>query len=287
MKRSPSTAEPAAPADSPQDAPSLQFPTLRWRSGAALDTSDALVVEEPLEIRLGGRRFTLTMRTPGHDEELAAGFLFAEGFINSAAELGEIRRMRDRKGAPDPNAIDAILVVAAGELRQRLKRNLVVSSSCGVCGKTTIEAITRRLAPVDSAWRVAAALLGELPAAMRAAQQVFAATGGLHAAALFDRRGNLRLLREDIGRHNAVDKLVGHALLHQMMPLSDSILMVSGRLSFEIVQKSTAAGIPVLAGISAPSSLAVQLAEEAGVTLIGFVRDQGFNLYCHRGRVNL
>lgn len=285
MRKAHSTATAAAAAGAAQAPCALELTTLKWRSGVATRASDSLVIEEPLEIRLGGRRFTLTMRTPGHDEELAAGFLLAEGFINSSVELGEIRRLRDRKGAADPNAIDVILKVQVGELRERLKRNLVVSSSCGICGKTSIEAITRRIAPIDSALSVAAAVVRELPRAMRAAQQVFAATGGLHAAALFDCRGNLRLLREDVGRHNAVDKLAGYALLHQMLPLDDLILAVSGRLSFEIVQKCAAAGVAILAGISAPSSLAVQLAEGAGVTLIGFLREEGFNLYCHPGRV--
>jgi FdhD protein len=260
----------------------------KWRDGAASAETDQLAVEEPLEIRLGGRRFTLTMRTPGNDEELAAGFLLAEGFIDSRAELGEIRRVRDPKGAPEANAIDVILNVPADGLRERLKRNFAVSSSCGVCGKTSIDALTRRIAPIVSPLRIAPGEVLAMPARMRAAQAVFAATGGLHAAALFEvGAGEPRLLalREDVGRHNAVDKAVGWALRAGMTPLSGRALMVSGRLSFEIVQKAAAAGIPILCAVSAPSSLAVELAEEAGITLAGFVREGGFNVYAHPDRI--
>jgi FdhD protein len=261
----------------------------KWRSGAMREEADRLAVEEPLEIRLGGRRFTLTMRTPGHDEELAAGFLLAEGFINARGELGEIRRLRDAKGALDPNAIDVILNVPAAGLRERLQRNFTVSSSCGVCGKTSIEALERRIAPLSSTVAIARPALLRLPALMREAQAVFAATGGLHAAALFslERADALALvvLREDVGRHNAVDKVVGHALAHDMIPLARHVLMVSGRLSFELVQKAAAAGVPILCAVSAPSSLAVELAEELGMTLVGFLREPNFNVYAGSERV--
>ncbi len=260
----------------------------KWRGGAAREESDRLAVEEPLEIRLGGRRFTLTMRTPGADEELAAGFLLAEGFIDSREELGEIRRVRDRKGAPEPNAIDVILNVPAAGLRARLKRNFTVASSCGVCGKTSIEALERRIAPIRSAVTISARQVLAMPARMRAAQAVFAATGGLHAAAIFALgAGELELLalREDVGRHNAVDKAVGWALRAGLAPLAEHALMVSGRLSFEIVQKAAAAGMPILCAVSAPSSLAVELADEVGVTLVGFVRDGGFNVYARPERI--
>jgi len=250
---------------------------------------DRLAVEEPLEIRLGGRRFTLTMRTPGHDEDLAAGFLLAEGFINSRDELGEIRRLRDSKGALDPNAIDVILNVPAAGLRERLQRNFTVSSSCGVCGKTSIESLERRIAPLTSEVTIARPAMLRLPAMMREAQQVFAATGGLHAAALFSLENAddpvLVVLREDVGRHNAVDKVAGYALTHGMIPLARHVLMASGRLSFEIVQKTAAAGIPVLCAVSAPSSLAVELAEEIGMTLVGFLREPNFNAYTHPERI--
>ena len=266
-----------------------QHRAFKWRTGAMREEPDRLAVEEPLEIRLGGRRFTLTMRTPGHDEELAAGFLLAEGFINARGELGEIRRLRDLKGAPDPNAIDVILNVPAAGLRERLQRNFVVSSSCGICGKTSIEAIERRIEPLTSTVAIAVPALLRLSAMMREAQQVFAATGGLHAAALFAlERVNdpaLVVLREDVGRHNAVDKVVGYALAHDLIPLARHVLMVSGRLSFEIVQKTAAAGVPILCAVSAPSSLAVELADELGMTLVGFLRAPDFNVYTGLERV--
>ncbi len=258
---------------------------LKWRERAMVASDEALAVEEPLEIRLGGRRFTLTMRTPGHDEELAAGFLFTEGFVNSAAELGEIRRVRDRKGAPEPNAIDIVLNIPADGMRARLKRNFMITASCGVCGKTSIDAIMRRVGPLQDSATIDAATLLVLGPRLRERQAAFALTGGLHAAGLFDLKGRLRAIREDVGRHNAVDKVIGYALTHAMLPLSGSVMMVSGRLSFEIVQKSAAAGVPILAAVSAPSSLAVEMAERAGTTLVGFLRDRGFNVYSHPTRV--
>ena len=278
----------------------------KFHDGRFAIENDRLAVEEPLEIRLGGRRFTLTMRTPGHDEELVAGFLLAEGFVESRDDLGEIRRLRGPKGAPDPNAVDVVLNVPAANLRERLKRNFTISSSCGVCGKTSIEATQRRIAPIASRLTVAAGAILELAPMMRHAQEVFAATGGLHAAALFVPSGaaarsngarksgraatpvaavELKVLREDVGRHNAVDKVVGYALMKGMLPLGAALMAVSGRLSFEIVQKAAAAGLPILAAVSAPSSLAVELAEEVGITLVGFLRNGTFNLYCHPDRI--
>jgi FdhD protein len=276
---------------------------LKYRAepDSAQSVLETVAVEEPLEIRLAGRRFTLTMRTPGHDRELAAGFLLAEGFINSREELGEVRTILDGKGAPEPNAIDVILRVPAAGLRERLKRNFTISSSCGVCGKTSIESIQRRIAPLSDSLKIASQVILKMPHLMRQGQQVFSTTGGLHAAALLrystplaDHGANadrdedgveLTVLREDVGRHNAVDKIIGHALISGWLPLKDFLMMVSGRLSFEIVQKAAAAGIPVLAAVSAPSSLAVELAEELGMTLIGFVRDAGFNIYTHPHRI--
>jgi len=300
---------------------------LKWRAGIAVSEVDYLAVEEPLEIRLGGRRFTLTMRTPGHDEELAAGFLLAEGFINSREELGEIRRLRDSQGRPDPNALDVVLNVPSAGLRERLQRNFNISSSCGVCGKTSIEALERRIAPLRSSARIHARALFKMPALMREAQAVFSATGGLHAAALFefdagggkdegsgqhayDRNVRLVVLREDVGRHNAVDKIIGYALLHGKLPHQATLggaersraealsaakgqesatcaltMMVSGRLSFEIVQKAAAASIAILCAVSAPSSLAVELAEEIGMTLVGFLREPNFNVYTAEERI--
>jgi FdhD protein len=260
---------------------------LKWHGGATSERTEALAVEEPLEIRLAGRRFTLTMRTPGHDEDLAAGFLFAEGFINDATELGEIRRVRGRKGAVEPNAIDIILNVPADGLRARLKRNFVISSSCGVCGKTSIDSIRRRVSPPADSARVAPAILLALSEKLREGQRVFAATGGLHGAAIFSLDGAMLAIREDVGRHNAVDKVIGYALTNAMVPLAQHIMMVSGRLSFEIVQKAAAAGVPILAAVSAPSSLAVELAEEIGTTLVGFLRDGSFNIYTRPDRITL
>ena len=274
-----------------------EHPALRWRAGAVSREPDRLAVEEPLEIRLGGRRFTLTMRTPGHDEELAAGFLLSEGFIKSREELGEVRRVRGTRGAPEPNAIDVILNVPAAGMRERLKRNFVISSSCGVCGKTSIEAIERRVAPIEDGLRISASVILRMPRMMREVQEVFAATGGLHAAALFalpdgpaagsDGVGGLSLivLREDVGRHNAVDKVIGYALMRSMLPLRRAAMMVSGRASFEIVQKVASGGIPILCAVSAPSSLAVELAEELGVTLVGFLRESNFNMYSRPERI--
>jgi FdhD protein len=284
--------------------PVKEHHALKWRAGSILPDNDHLAVEEPLEIRLGGRRFTLTMRTPGHDEDLAAGFLFAEGFINSREELGEIRRLRDSKGHADANALDVILKVPATRLRERLQRNFTISSSCGVCGKTSIEALERRIPPLTSKARISPRALFRMPALMREAQAVFSATGGLHAAALFhvslwgaangtsaapptgqDSEIRLIVLREDVGRHNAVDKVIGDALLRDKIPLNDAAMIVSGRLSFEIVQKAAAAGIAILCAVSAPSSLAVELAVEVGMTLVGFLREPNFNVYSGQHRI--
>jgi FdhD protein len=291
VKRPLSTDRAVDPPDSGESPAVKQVKAWKWRRGVAQAADDALAVEEPLEIRLGGRRFTLTMRTPGHDEELAAGFLMAEGFVEAAEEIGEIRRVRDARGHPEANAIDIILKVPAAGLRERLKRNFTISSSCGVCGKTSIEAIQRRVATLGEGPIVTAKTLMRMPALMREEQAVFNSTGGLHAAALFaiDKarpdEPQLIVLREDVGRHNAVDKVIGHGLQRGLVPLRRSALMVSGRLSFEIVQKAAAAGIPILCAVSAPSSLAVELADETGMTVVGFLREPGFNVYTRPERI--
>jgi len=265
------------------------YPATKWRAGAIASEGDHLVVEEPLEIRLAGRRFTLTMRTPGNDEELVSGFLLAEGFVANPTEIHEIRRVRGPKGELEPNIVDVILNVKSRELSDRLKRNFIVSSSCGVCGKTSIEALERLITKLEGNLRIASATILRLPELMSEAQPIFAATGGLHAAALFDvsapEIAQLIVLREDVGRHNAVDKVIGHALTLDRLPLVNCALIVSGRLSFEIVQKAAAASIAILCAVSAPSSLAVELADELGVTLVGFLRGTAFNAYTHNERI--
>jgi FdhD protein len=257
-------------------------------SGMAVE-SDVLAVEEPLEIRLGcevnGRRIhravSITMRTPGHDLELAVGFLFTEGILVAPEQIAGVRAC----GAGNVTRVDLQSGVAV-ELA-RLERNFYTSSSCGVCGKASLEAVRvccRHRAP-DCLPVVDAAIIQGMPEALRGAQAVFNRTGALHAAALFDSSGNLICLREDVGRHNALDKLIGARFLAGRMPLSDSLLMVSGRASFELVQKAAVAGIPLLAAVGAPSSLAVSLACEHGLTLLGFVHHDHFNIYTGAQRI--
>jgi len=255
----------------PQSAARVEV--LRLPAGAS--ERDELAVEEPLEIRVNGRPVAVTMRTPGHDEELALGFLLSEGISPARAAI-----------PPDlpANTVD---VEASGFDPGRLERNFYTSSSCGVCGKGALEAVGVESSPVTSDLVLAAELVAKLPDRLRESQPAFAATGGLHATGLFEPTGSLVCVREDVGRHNAVDKIVGDALLAGGLPLSERILLVSGRVSFEIVQKAAVAGIPVVAAVSAPSSLAVDLAERLGVTVVGFVRDGRFNVYTHPERIAL
>jgi FdhD protein len=268
---------------------------VRAREGdAEIERADALAVEEPLEIRVRGEdaapavSFVTTMRTPGNDEELAAGLLFAEGVLAGRSDLRSIDRPADPRIAPDLRANVVIATLAPEALARagKLTRGTVMGSACGVCGKTSIEnVLPANAVPLDSKLTVAPEVLYALPERLRERQSVFAQTGGLHAAALFTPKGELRAAREDIGRHNATDKLVGSFWLAGALPLSDSILMVSGRAGFEIAQKAFAAGIPLLASVSAPSSLAVELAEAAGLTLVGFLRGRRFNVYTHPARI--
>ena len=239
---------------------------------------DLLAVEEPLQIRLGDRDVAITMRTPGNDDELAAGFLFTEGILTHAAQIGKIEC--------GENVVTVRPAIGA-ELSALPERNFYMTSSCGVCGKTSIDALHAAgcSSPPRETPRVDADTIRRLPDLLRPTQPVFARTGGLHAAGLFDASGNLQCVREDVGRHNAVDKLVGRALLDGGIPLSDSILLVSGRASFELVQKALMAGIPVLAAVGAPSSLAVETALRFGMTLAGFVRDGRFNVYSGESRI--
>jgi len=249
-----------------------------WKDGAVHSLQDSLAAEEPLEIRIDGTPLTVTMRTPGHDRELAAGFVLTEGIIDSREQLAEVHVATPDSTAKS-NVVDVQLKNCDFDPKD-LQRNFFAASSCGICGKSSIEAIRHReLHPPDRDFRIAPRVLCKLPEALRDRQAVFDRTGGLHAAALFDAEGNLIAVREDIGRHNAVDKLVGWALLEGRVPLSTHVLLVSGRGGFEIVQKSLAAGVPVLASVSAPSSLAVKLAREMGMTVVGFLRGERFVVY--------
>jgi len=255
---------------------------MEWSDGRMLPRGDSLAAEEPLEIRLGrggnSSPLTVTMRTPGHDEELAAGFLWTEGIVDDPAQIEGLTAYVT-SAAGKQNGIEAALRDCEFDPAQ-LQRNFFAASSCGICGKASIDAIRQRgLRAPNPDFRFDPEILCTLPEKLRAAQPVFSRTGGVHAAALFDSAGNLLVLREDIGRHNAVDKVVGWALLRGLLPLSESIMLVSGRGGFEIVQKALSAGLPVLASVSAPSSLAVQLARELGLTLIGFLRGRRFVVY--------
>jgi FdhD protein len=256
---------------------------MEWRNGAVHSLQDSLATEEPLEIRVDGAPVTVTMRTPGHDLELAAGFLLTEGIIEQREQLVAIST-----AAPDSsgksNVVEAQLKDCEFEPKD-LQRNFFAASSCGICGKSCIELIrNRRLRPPDRDFRIAPKVLCMLPEVLRTRQDIFDLTGGLHAAALFDAEGSLIAVREDIGRHNAVDKLVGWALLEGRVPLSRYVLLVSGRGGFEIVQKALAAGFPLLASVSAPSSLAVKLARELGLTVVGFLRGERFVVYSEASR---
>lgn len=249
-----------------------------WDDGRVRSVQDSLAAEEPLEIRIGSAPLTVTMRTPGHDLELAAGFLLTEGIIQSAEQLAGVRALKPETGMKS-NVVEVKLKDSAFDSGD-LQRNFFAASSCGICGKASIEAIrVRGLQQPDRGFRIDPEILCELPEILRSEQAVFSRTGGLHAAALFDGEGKLLALREDIGRHNAVDKIVGWALAEKRLPLSAHVLLVSGRGGFEIVQKSLAAGIPILASVSAPSSLAVKLARELGLTLVGFLRGRRFVVY--------
>jgi FdhD protein len=234
---------------------------------------DQVAVEEPLEIRINGRAVAVTMRTPGHDEELALGFCLSEGLRPAAASL------------PADLAANTVEVDAPGFDPARLQRSFYTTSSCGVCGKGALEAVAVDAARVESDLRVGAALVSSLPERLRAAQAAFAATGGLHATGLFDVGGDALCVREDVGRHNAMDKVIGWAFGAGLLPFTDKVLCVSGRLSFELVQKAAVAGCPVLVAVGAPSSLAIELANDRGVTLCGFVRGDRINVYSQAWRL--
>jgi FdhD protein len=263
--------------------PSESVPVLRVRGQGVEQATDAVAAEEPLEIRLHGESVAVTMRTPspGEDAELAAGFLTGEAIV-AAADLARVNECRSP--GSDGGIADVWLrpgsAPAAG-----WQRNFYATSSCGICGKASIDAVKLAAPPVPDGPLVAREVIGRLPDMLRTRQRVFERTGGLHAAGLFDAAGGLEILREDVGRHNAVDKLVGRAALDGRLPLADSVLLVSGRASFEIVQKALLAGIAIVAAVSAPSGLAVRLARESNMTLVGFLRNGGFNVYAGEERI--
>lgn len=260
---------------------------MRFDAGTVRRRQDQLAVEEPLEVRVGGTPVAVTMRTPGHDFELALGFCLTEGIVPDAATVEAIRYCEPGPGPHQGtyNTVD-LQPRTPIALDERLRRNVYTTSSCGVCGTASIEAVRKDLPAVaDDPLRVSPALLASLPERLREAQKVFDRTGGLHAAGLFDRDGSAVCVREDVGRHNAVDKVVGWAATEGLLPLRGHLLMVSGRVAFEIAQKALYAGIPLVAAVSAPSSLAVDLAEEAGMTLVGFLRGDRMTVYAGADRI--
>jgi FdhD protein len=258
---------------------------IRWDGGDIQRAGDELSVEEPLEIRVRGRAISVTMRTPGHDEELAAGFLLSEGIVKNAGDVLKVEPCgRNEFG----NMLNVLLAPEVHVDFEQLTRHVFASSSCGVCGKATIESVCTKFSPLitdGNSIRLDPQVLSTMPQKMRSMQETFSRTGGLHAAALFDGSGRLIVLREDVGRHNAVDKVIGYALMNRLLPLDHHVLLVSGRASFEIVQKALAAQVPVVAAVSAPSSLAVSFARDAGITLIGFLREGRMNIYTHERRI--
>ncbi len=258
-----------------------------WNENHFQRKDDYLATEEPLEIRIGAEPLSVTMRTPGHDLELAAGFLFTEGIISSGNQIISLQPgVSGGDGLKSGNLVQAELVPELVPDLAKMRRHFFAASSCGICGKASIDSVrSRLLKSPNPVFRCAPKLLLGLPDALRSSQDVFQRTGGLHAAALFDSTGALQVLREDIGRHNAVDKVIGWALLAGHLPLTNSVLLVSGRGGFEIIQKAIVAGVPVVASVSAPSGLAVQLARELRLTLIGFLRGQRFVIYSGEERI--
>jgi FdhD protein len=261
--------------------PTERTRVVRVRDGVRSEMPDVLAAEEPLEIRLNGEPVAVTMRTPGHDTELAVGFLLGEGIVQPR-QIANVLECRSDEG---DGGIADVKLGAGEEASGGWQRNFYATSSCGVCGKASIDAVRVAAGAVPNGPAVDRDVLHDLPEALRAAQRVFDRTGGLHAAGLFTPNGELEILREDVGRHNAVDKVVGRSSLDGRLPLNDHVLLVSGRVSFEIVQKALVAGIPFLAAVSAPSTLAVRLAREANMTVVGFLRPGGFNVYAGPERV--
>ena len=270
-------------ADTPEHQPSRPVQLLRRVDDAWAPQADVVACEEPLEIRVEGRSVAVVMRTPGHDEELAAGFLVSEGVVKQSRDLLEVSQCpvaADSKG----NVVDVLLGGAVVNW-DSLTRHVFSASSCGLCGKTSLDSVFQQFPNVTAEWQTDADFLSALPGKLRAAQETFATTGGLHACAVFDLEGNLIISREDVGRHNALDKVLGWALLRDCLPLDRHVLLLSGRVSFEMMQKALAAGLPLVAAISAPSSLAVAFAERSGQTLVGFLRGSTMNVYAHPHRL--
>ncbi|OLF16604.1 formate dehydrogenase accessory sulfurtransferase FdhD [Actinophytocola xanthii] len=267
----------------------VRRPVLRFAEGTTRRRQDSLAAEEPLELRVDGRALAVTMRTPGHDVELAHGFLLTEGVIGAAADVVTARYCDgvDEEGRNTYNVLDVALAPGVEPPDTGVERNFYTTSSCGVCGKAALDAVKlkTRFSPAADGCVVSPETLTALPDLLRERQRVFSSTGGLHAAGVFTTEGEPLVVREDVGRHNAVDKATGWALLEGRVPLAGSVLMVSGRASFELVQKAAMAGIPVLAAVSAPSSLAAELAEEQGITLVGFLRGSSMNVYTHAERI--
>jgi FdhD protein len=267
----------------------VRRPVLRVSGDEQRRGQDTLAAEEPLELRVGGVPLAVTMRTPGDDVELAHGFLLTEGVIGKMADISTARYCDslDEQGRNTYNVLDLALAPGVASPAAEVTRNFYTTSSCGVCGKASLEAVRlkTRFSPAQDPVRVSTATLTQLPDRLREAQRVFESTGGLHAAGLFTAAGELLVAREDVGRHNAVDKVLGWALMAGLVPAAGHVLMVSGRASFELVQKAVMAGVPMLAAVSAPSSLAVELAEDSGLTLVGFLRGPSMNVYTGAERV--
>lgn len=271
--------------------PAESFPVWRVTASGTEETRDMLAVEEPLEIRLisgagasrNNKPVSVTMRTPGYDDELAVGFLFTEGIIRRTDDVSSVKAALDAQG----NTVVVELDPSAQPVLQGLERNFYTTSSCGVCGKASVDAVrvTSSFSAADSKLTVSSAMLHALQEKLRGHQKVFDVTGGLHASALFDAKGELLMVREDVGRHNALDKVIGAAFLQKQVPLSQHLLLLSGRISFELVQKASMAGIPIVAAIGAPSTLAVSVAEACGMTLVGFLRENRYTVYCGQQRV--
>ena len=291
----PMPSPPSSAAPSPEPAPVRKTVTptraVAWRDGKAIDRPERLATEEPMEIRAGGpgqepASVAVTMRTPGHDFELAVGFLAGEGLIRSRDEVASVRYCDLPPDEPQLYNVVSVFLTRPFELAGA-ERRFYATSSCGICGKASLDQVEVHCAAIPPGPPLPASVVVSLPDALRKAQRIFEQTGGLHAAGLFERTGRVIAVREDVGRHNAVDKLVGRALLGGELPLSDGVLMVSGRVSFELVQKAAVAGLPVICAVSAPSSLAVEAAARLGLAVVGFVRGRGFNVYSHPERLDL